>query len=61
MNVEVDVDGERRTINLGEEVGWPLLNWDRIRADLYVVLVDKLLGAELDMVLGKRGDGIREL
>ena len=52
-------DAEGGTVvDLGEEIGWPALDWNQVKADLYHVLVSRLSGEYLTMVMKHRGNGV---
>ena len=61
LNVEVDTDEGNAVVNLGEKVGWPNLYWKRVSADLYSVLMEKMIGEYLTQVVNCSGNGVKAL
>merc|ERR1712115_681902 len=61
LNVSVKTATGTSTRNLGITTGWPTLDWSRVLADLYHVLIEKLSGDTLKMVVNSKGNGVRAL
>ena len=54
-------DGDHENVLFQEPTGWMGLEWEKVKDELCVVLVDKTTGSDLDLVLRSNGDGVRAL
>ena len=61
LNVNVKTVAGISVRNLGLTTGWPLLEWSRVGADLYNVLIENLSGETMRMVVNSNGNGIQAM